>query len=358
MLDVPSITFLSTYLQSYPSTLLVVSHDRAFLNEVATDIIHQHSERLDYYKGANFDSFYSTKEERRKTAKREYENQMVQRQHLQTFIDKFRYNAAKSSEAQSRIKKLEKMPVLQPPEAEYSVHFRFPPVEKLSPPIIQMSGVSFGYMPQRPLLKNIDLDVQLDSRIGIVGPNGSGKTTVLKLLTGQLQPTSGLISQHPRLRIGFFAQHHVDALDMSASPVTFMARTYPGKSDEDYRRHLGAFGITGTTSLQKMSLLSGGQKSRVAFACLSLMNPHILVLDEPSNHLDIEAMDALSTALQRFEGGVLMVSHDVTMLQNVCSTLWICDSGRVEPFPGDVKAYKKRIMAQADATSGVVRRQM
>ncbi|RMY72762.1 hypothetical protein D0862_14399 [Hortaea werneckii] len=347
MLDVPSITFLSNYLQTYPSTVLVVSHDRAFLNEVATGIIHQHSERLDYYKGANFDTFYNTKEERRKTAQREYENQMAQRQHLQAFIDKFRYNAAKSSEAQSRIKKLEKMPVLEPPEAVYTVKFRFPEVEKLSPPIIQMSNVSFGYTKDNPLLKNVDLDVQLDSRIGIVGPNGAGKTTALKLLIGALQPTSGLISQNPRLRIGFFAQHHIDALDMSASAVGFMAAKYPGKSDEEYRRHLGAFGITGMTGLQKMGLLSGGQKSRVAFACLGLTNPHILVLDEPSNHLDIEAMDALSLALRNFEGGVLMVSHDVTMLQNVCTSLWVCDNGTVTHFEGTVQQYKKKISDQA-----------
>ncbi|EEA27978.1 ATP-binding cassette, regulator of translational elongation [Talaromyces marneffei ATCC 18224] len=356
MLDVPSITFLANYLQSYPSTVLVVSHDRAFLNEVATDIIHQHSERLDYYKGANFESFYATKEERRKTAKREYEAQMAQRAHLQAFIDKFRYNAAKSSEAQSRIKKLERMPVLEAPESEYVVHFKFPEVEKLSPPIIQMSGVAFGYTKDKPLLSNVDLDVQLDSRIGIVGPNGAGKTTVLKLLIGQLQPTSGLISQNPRLRVGYFAQHHVDALDLNDSAVGFMTKNYPGKTDEEYRRHLGAFGITGMTGLQKLGLLSGGQKSRVAFACLSLTNPHILVLDEPSNHLDIEAMDALSEALQKFEGGVLMVSHDVTMLQNVCTSLWVCDNGRVEKFDGDVKAYKKKISAQADA-AGVARAQ-
>ncbi|KAK4636177.1 hypothetical protein CLAFUW4_02110 [Fulvia fulva] len=353
MLDVPSITFLANYLQGYPSTVLVVSHDRAFLNEVATDIIHQHSERLDYYKGANFDSFYATKEERRKTAKREYETQMAQRAHLQAFIDKFRYNAAKSSEAQSRIKKLEKMPVLEAPESEYTVHFKFPEVEKLSPPIIQMSNVTFGYSKDKILLKNVDLDVQLDSRIGIVGPNGAGKTTALKLLIGALQPSSGLISQNPRLRIGFFAQHHVDALDMNASAVGFMAAKYPGRSDEEYRRHLGAFGITGMTGLQKMALLSGGQKSRVAFACIGLTNPHILVLDEPSNHLDIEAMDALSTALRNFEGGVLMVSHDVTMLQNVCTSLWVCDNGTVEHFPGTVAQYKKRITEQADQ-SGVV----
>merc|ERR1711977_494590 len=331
MLDVPSITFLANYLQTYPSTILVVSHDRAFLNEVATDIIHQHSERLDYYKGANFDSFYATKEERRKTAQREYEKQMAERAHLQAFIDKFRYNAAKSSEAQSRIKKLEKLPE----------------VEKLSPPIIQMSNVSFGYTKDNPLLKNVDLDVQLDSRIGIVGPNGAGKTTALKLLINQLSPTSGLISQNPRLRIGFFAQHHVDGLDLNASAVGFMAAKFPGKTDEEYRRHLGAFGITGMTGLQKMELLSGGQKSRVAFACLGLTNPHILVLDEPSNHLDIEAMDALSLALRNFEGGVLMVSHDVTMLQNVCTSLWVCDNGTVTHFEGTVQQYKKKISAQA-----------
>jgi ATP-binding cassette subfamily F protein 3 len=173
MLDVPSITFLSEYLQTYESTVLVVSHDRAFLNEVATDIIHQHSERLDYYKGGNFDSFYATKEERRKTAKREYENQMAYRKHLQTFIDKFRYNAAKSSEAQSRIKKLEKLPVLEEPDDEYSVVFKFPDVEHLSPPILQMSGVSFAYNAGNNIVANVDLDVQLDSRIGIVGPNVS-----------------------------------------------------------------------------------------------------------------------------------------------------------------------------------------
>ena len=161
--------------------------------------------------------------------------------HDLAFIDKFRYNAAKSSEAQSRIKKLERMPVLEAPESDYVVHFKFPDVEKLSPPIVQMSEISFGYSKDKPLLKNVDLDVQLDSRIGIVGPNGAGKTTVLKLLTGQLEPTSGLLSQHARLRIGYFAQHHVDALDLTTSAVSFMAKTYPGKTDEEYRRHLGAY---------------------------------------------------------------------------------------------------------------------
>lgn len=355
MLDVPSITFLSNYLQTYPSTVLVVSHDRAFLNEVATDIIHQHSERLDYYRGHNFESFYASREERKKVYQKEYETNLAQRAHLQNFIDKFRYNAGKAAEAQSRIKKLERMPHLEPPEKEYSVTFTFPEVEKLPAPIVQMTGVSFGYSPDKPLLKNVDLDVQLDSRIGIVGPNGAGKTTILKLLIGKLSASGGLVQQNARLRIGFFAQHHVDALDLTVSAVSFMAKNYPGRKDEDYRRQLGAFGITGTTGLQKMAVLSGGQKSRVAFACLALTQPHILVLDEPSNHLDIEAMDALAAALREFQGGVVMVSHDVTMLQTVCTSLWVCESGTVWKFPGDVQAYKKRITALADANGVVVK---
>lgn len=247
------------------------------------------------------------------------------------------------------------MPILEAPEAVYSVHFKFGDVEKLSPPIIQMAGVSFSYKGKEgpPLLRNVDLDVQLDSRIGIVGPNGAGKTTALKLLIGQLAPTTGIVTTNPRLRLAFFAQHHIDALDLNMSAVGFMAQKFPGRSDEEYRRHLGAFGLTGMTGLQKMAVLSGGQKSRVAFAILSLQNPHILVLDEPSNHLDIEAMDALADAIKAFQGGVIMVSHDTHMLQQTCTTLWVCDNGAIEHFDGTVNDYKKRITAQADA-AGVV----
>ena len=167
-----------------------------------------------------------------------------------------------------------------------------------------MNDVAFGYNPEiKLLLKNIDIDVDMESRVGIVGANGSGKTTMLKVLTEQLEPSKGMVHRHPRLRIGFFAQHHVDALDMNASAVSFMAKNYPGKSDEEYRRALGSFGITGTTGLQQMATLSGGQKSRVAFACLALQTPHILILDEPTNHLDLRAMDALTLALKEFKGG-------------------------------------------------------
>lgn len=354
MLDVPSITYLANYLQTYPSTVLVVSHDRAFLNDVATDIIHQHSERLDYYRGSNFDNFYATREERLKNQKREYENQMAYRQHLQQFIDKFRYNAAKSTEAQSRIKKLEKLPVLEPPEEEKTVTFKFPDPEKLSPPILQLQGVTFGYNPDNLLLKNVDLDVQMDSRIALVGANGCGKTTLLKLLMEQLTPLAGSISRNGRLRIGYFAQHHVDSMDLTLDAVSWMLKTFPGKSDQEYRGHLGSFGITGSLGLQRMQLLSGGQKSRVAFAALCLTNPHVLILDEPSNHLDTSGLDALTDALKNFKGGVLMVSHDVSMIHNLCNEIWVSEDGTVKKFDGDINAYKKYILEKAGAT-GVVK---
>ncbi|CCH43760.1 putative ABC transporter [Wickerhamomyces ciferrii] len=354
-LDVPSITYLANYLQTYESTVLVVSHDRSFLNEVATDIIHQHSERLDYYRGADFDNFYSTREERRKNELREYENQMAYRQHLQTFIDKFRYNAAKSSEAQSRIKKLEKLPVLEPPEQEKQITFKFPDPDGISPPIVTMKDVSFGYNPNDLLLKNVDLDIQLDSRIALVGANGCGKSTLLKIIMERIQPLDGHVSKNPRLRIAYFAQHHVDSMDLTTSAVDWLSKTFPGKTDEEYRRHLGSFGITGTLGLQRMQLLSGGQKSRVAFASLCLNNPHILILDEPSNHLDTSGLDALADALKNFKGGVLMVSHDVSVINQVCNEIWVSERGSVKKFNGTIYDYKKYILAAADA-SGVVKK--
>ncbi|TID15763.1 hypothetical protein CANINC_004292 [Pichia inconspicua] len=354
MLDVPSSAYLGDYLQTYPATVLVVSHDRAFLNEVATDIIHQHSERLDYYRGANFDSFYNTREERIKNQKREYENQMAVRAHLQAFIDKFRYNAAKSSEAQSRIKKLEKMPVLEMPEEDKQITFRFPDPEKLSPPILQLLNVSFGYEANNLLLKDVDLDIQMDSRIALVGANGCGKTTLLKVLMGDNIPIEGSVSKNTRLRIGYFAQHHVDGMDLTKNAVEWMSEKYPGKTDEEYRRHLGSFGITGSLALQKMQLLSGGQKSRVAFAALCLKDPHILIMDEPSNHLDTSGLDALAGALNRFKGGVLMVSHDVTMIKEVCNEIWVSEDGTVRRFDGTIEDYKKYILSKANA-SGVVK---
>ncbi|EAU92935.2 ATP-dependent transporter [Coprinopsis cinerea okayama7 len=341
-IDLNALAWLEDYLQTWPGTILVVSHDRAFLDAVATDIVHQHSGRLDYYKG-NFTQFYSTKSERDRNLRKEYEAQLDYRKHLQAFIDRWRYNANRAAQAQMKIKILEKLPDLQPPEEEESETFKFPETDKLSPPLLQMSEVTFGYTPDKLILKNVYFDVGLDSRVAIVGANGAGKSTLVKILTGEVQPLSGHVTRNGRLRVGYFAQHHVDTLDPTMSPVQFLASKFPGRTEQEYRSHLGNFQIT--LSLQPIATLSGGQKSRVAFALLSLQRPHVLLLDEPTNHLDIEGLDALMKALQAWNGGVILISHDERFITSVAKELWVCGDGTVTKFKGDVQAYKKLIVS-------------
>ncbi|KAK0506421.1 P-loop containing nucleoside triphosphate hydrolase protein [Armillaria luteobubalina] len=342
-IDLNALAWLEDYLQTWQGTLLVVSHDRAFLDAIATDIVHQHSGRLDYYKG-NFTQFYSTKSERDQNLRKEYDAQMEYRKHLQAFIDRWRYNANRAAQAQSRIKILEKLPELEPPEADETESFKVK-TDKISPPILQMDEVIFGYSPEKIILKGVNIDVGLDSRIAIVGANGSGKSTLIKVLTGELRPFSGHVTQNGRLRVGYFAQHHVDSLDPTMSPVQFLASKFPGKTEQEYRQHLGNFQISGMTGLQLIGTLSGGQKSRVAFAVLSLQRPHVLLLDEPTNHLDIEGLDALMTALDSWNGGVIVISHDERFITTVAKELWVCGDGTVIKFKGDVQSYKQLIVS-------------
>lgn len=348
MLDLNAIAWLEDYLvNEWPGTLLVVSHDRSFLDQVATDIVHMHSERLDYYKG-NFTQFYETREERRKNQMREYEASVSKRAHLQAFIDRWRYNANRAAQAQSKIKELERMPIVEAPEAEDVVKFKLPDTEKLSPPLLQLDNVTFGYSPDKILLRNVNFDVTQDSRIAIVGPNGAGKSTLMKLLIGEIAPLEGDQRRNNKLRIGYFSQHHIDQLDLSVSPVAFLAAKFPGKTAEEYRSHLGAFGIKGTTGLQQIATLSGGQKSRVAFAQLSLMKPHCLLLDEPTNHLDIEGLDALMDAIKAWKnGGVIAISHDQRFVSSTMDQLWVANEGTVQKFYGSVDNYKKIIVEGA-----------
>lgn len=343
-IDLNALAWLEDYLQTWPGTLLVVSHDRAFLDAVATDIVHQHSGRLDYYKG-NFTQFYSTKSERDRNMRKEYDTQMDYRKHLQAFIDRWRYNANRAAQAQMKIKILEKLPDLEPPEEEETEQFKFPETDKISPPLLQMSEVTFGYTPDKLILKGINIDVGLDSRIAIVGANGAGKSTLIKILTGELRPQAGHVNRNGRLRVGYFSQHHVDMLIPTMTPVQFLASKFPGKSEQEYRGHLGNFQISGMTGLQLIGTLSGGQKSRVAFAALSLQQPHILLLDEPTNHLDIEGLDALMAALGKWNGGVIIISHDERFITQVAKELWVCGDGTVKKFKGDVQSYKSLIVS-------------
>uniref|UniRef100_A0A672H9D7 ATP-binding cassette sub-family F member 3 n=1 Tax=Salarias fasciatus TaxID=181472 RepID=A0A672H9D7_SALFA len=340
MLDVRAILWLENYLQTWQSTILVVSHDRNFLNAVVTDIIHLHSQRLDSYRG-DYENFIKTKEDRLKNQQREYEAQLQYRQHIQVFIDRFRYNANRAAQVQSKLKLLERLPELKPIEKETEVTLRFPDnFEKLSPPILQLDEVEFYYSRDQPLFSGLNLSADLESRICIVGENGAGKTTVLKLLMGELTPVNGVRQAHRNLKIGYFSQHHVDQLDLNVCSVELLLNKFPGRTEEEYRHQLGGYGITGELATRPVASLSGGQKSRVAFAQMTMPCPNFYVLDEPTNHLDMETIEALANALNKFKGGVILVSHDERLIRLVCKELWVCDGGKVQRIDGGFDEYR------------------
>ncbi|XP_011686029.1 PREDICTED: ATP-binding cassette sub-family F member 3 isoform X1 [Wasmannia auropunctata] len=347
MLDIKAILWLERYLQTWPKTLLVVSHDRKFLDTVPTDILYMRAQKLEPYKG-NYEQFAKTKGEREKNQQREYEAQMAKRAHVQEFIDKFRYNANRAASVQSRIKMLDKLPELKPVEKESEVTIHFPDVEPLNPPILQLNEVSYSYNGTDMIFNNVNLTANQESRICIVGENGAGKTTLLKIITGALSPTRGTMHAHRNLKFGYFSQHHVDQLDMRVCPVELLQMHFPGKPIEEYRRMLGSFGISGNLALQTINSLSGGQKSRVAFAVMCAAVPNFLVLDEPTNHLDIESIEALGKALNSCQAGVILVSHDERLIQMVCTELWVCDKGSVRCIEEGFEEYRRIIERELD----------
>ncbi|KAI4460567.1 atp-binding transport protein-related [Holotrichia oblita] len=350
MLDIKAIIWLENYLQNWPTTLLVVSHDRNFLDTVPTDILYLHSQRIEPYRG-NYEQFIKTKTEKHKNQQREYEAQQQHRAHVQEFIDRFRYNANRASSVQSKIKMLEKLPELKPIEKEVEVVLRFPDTEPLSPPILQLNEVSFWYKSDTVIFSNVNLGANLESRICIVGDNGAGKTTLLKIIMGLLNPTSGIRHTHRNLKFGYFSQHHVDQLDMNVNSVELLQQSYPGKPIEEYRRQLGSFGVSGDLALQTVGSLSGGQKSRVAFARMCMGTPNFLVLDEPTNHLDIETIEALGKAINKYNGGVILVSHDERLIRMVCKELWVCGGGSVKSIEGGFDEYRRIVEQELEAAN-------
>jgi len=353
MLDMKAIIWLENYLARWPSTILVVSHDRAFLNAVATDIVLLHSARLEPYKG-NFEDYAKTRAEKLLTQQREYDAQMEFRAHAQEFIDKFRYNAKRASLVQSKIKMLEKLPVLVAVEKERVVQLRFPTLmEKLSPPILQLDEVTFSYPvdaraaadapPPPTILRSICANANMESRICIVGENGAGKSTLLKLLLGLLEPVAGIRHVHRNLKIGYFAQHHVDTLDLRPSPLEFLARTFPGRPAESYRFDLGGFGLSGDIVHQPIRSLSGGQKARLALCVMVIPQPNFIILDEPTNHLDMETIEALAVAINKFQGGIILVSHDERLIDLVCKELWLCENGGLRVVEGGLQEYRRYV---------------
>lgn len=346
-LDLFACLWLENYLINWSKTLIIVSHQRDFLNAVATDIIHLHNKSLEYYRG-NYDQYEKLRNERLRQQQKAHDAQQLQRKHIQKFIDKFRYNAKRAKMAQSRIKKLEKMELVPEIIQDPTVTMSFAEPEQLSPPILQFEGVTFGYTPDKLLFKNLDLNIDMESRVALVGANGAGKTTLLRLLCGELEPTEGRAYRHQKLKFARFSQHFVDQLDLTMSPLEYFLFKYPGTNQQQARAHLGSFGLSGELALRTINTLSGGQKCRVVFAIISWPKPQVLLLDEPSNHLDIDTVDALCFALTEFKGGVLLVSHDERLISSVCDDIWYFDENEdgektVKSFDGDFDDYKKRV---------------
>ena len=343
MLDLPSVRWLSSFLsKEWRSSLIVVSHDRDFLDTITTDILHLHHGTLDSYRNATYSSFVVARAERQVHHERERAANLAYRQSLQAFIDRWRYQASRAALAQSKIKVLGKLPIIQPWPVDPPVHFKFSGiVERLPEPWFSVSALTFRYPGGNFSLSCDSFSIHAGARIALVGANGAGKSTFLKIITRDLEPTSGSASicMQSRLRVAYFAQHHVDKLDMGLSALQALVGQFgdPGRAAdlEEIRRHLGAFGLSGALALQPIGTLSGGQKSRVVFAALSLQRPHVMVLDEPTNHLDMDAIDALVAAVKAFQGAVVVVSHDVRFLQSICTEIYLCDNNTVKRFPSD-----------------------
>jgi ATP-binding cassette subfamily F protein 3 len=338
-----AVMWLEDYLIQWPYTLVVVSHARDFINNIATDIVHLTNQKLYYYKG-NYDDFEKSRSERAKLLSRQKSAQIKKIDHMQGFIDKFRANAKRASLVQSRIKQLNKIEIIEEIMEDPTCLFVFPVPEKLNPPILRLDNVDLGYG-TNIILNKANFAVDMTSRIAVVGPNGAGKTTLLKCLFNELQPLNGILYRHNKLKLAMFTQHHVDQLDLELSPIEELAKLYPNLATDLIRSHLASFGITGNLALRPIYLLSGGQKSRVALAAIVFKNPHIILMDEPTNHLDIDAVNALALALTSYNGGLVIVSHDQHFVESVCNQIYVVNHKKVTYFKGNFLDYKKYLKA-------------
>jgi len=348
-LDLHACIWLEHSLSQWKKSLIVVSHDVEFLNGIATDIVHFDEGKLVTYKG-NFDDFARTRAERLAMQAREHESMSRRCEHIQGFVDKFRFNAKRASLVQSRIKALEKMAVVPPVLDEHHFSFSFPSVggsgADSSQGTIRLENVTFGYSMDKVLFRNIDVSVRPNSKIALVGANGAGKSTLMKLIaeSDTYQPLEGFVYKSGKLRVGYFTQHFVDQLDLMKTPVECLAAIAPGVKEQELRSHIGTMGLSGDIVLRAVNTLSGGQKARVALALLTWQKPHCLLLDEPTNHLDIDTIDALVQALLMYDGGLMMISHDERLICGVCEELWCVEDGTVFQFDGDFEQYKKKIL--------------
>jgi ATP-binding cassette subfamily F protein 3 len=340
-LDIDAITWLENWLQAYQGTLLLVSHDRDFLDTTTTKTLWFERKGLRLFNG-NYESALLQKTEQLTQQQAEHEKQQAQIAHMQDFVRRFKAKASKAKQAQSRVKALERMQQVQAVRLETPFTFSLPSAEKMSDPLLVVHGASMGYG-DKAIIENLDLSIRSGDRIGVLGVNGAGKSTLLKTLAAETPMLRGDCNEGEHLKIGYFAQHQMEALDLSASPLTQLKRLTPTATDQSIRTFLGSFDFQEEAVADSIHHFSGGEKARLALALIAWQKPNLLILDEPTNHLDMEVRDALLLAMQQFEGAVLLVSHDRYLLRHTVDNFWLVASGQVLNYDGDLADYQKHL---------------
>ena len=341
-LDLEGTIWLESFLARYPHTVVVISHDRDLLNRAVGGILHLEDKQLTFYQG-NYDTFAKTRAAKRAVQSAAAKKQAAQREHLQSFVNRFKAKASKAKQAQSRVKALERMELITPPEEAAKRVFSFPQPEELSPPIVAIENGAVGY-DGPDILAELELRIDQDDRIALLGKNGEGKSTLSKLISGRLHSSSGRTIKHNKLRIGYFAQHQVDELNIDETPLQHLQSERPDHSPARLRAMLAGFGLGPNQVDTLVARLSGGQKARLSLLLATLDAPHLLILDEPTNHLDIESREALVQALTTYSGAVILVSHDMHLLSLVADRLWLVSDGRVIPFDHDLAEYRRFLL--------------
>ena len=341
-LDLEGTIWLESFLARYPHTVVVISHDRDLLNRAVGGILHLEDKQLTFYQG-NYDTFAKTRAAKRAVQSAAAKKQAAQREHLQSFVNRFKAKASKAKQAQSRVKALERMELITPPEEAAKRVFSFPQPEELSPPIVAIENGAVGY-DGPDILAQLELRIDQDDRIALLGKNGEGKSTLSKLISGRLHSSSGRTIKHNKLRIGYFAQHQVDELNIDETPLQHLQSERPDHSPARLRAMLAGFGLGPNQVDTIVARLSGGQKARLSLLLATLDAPHLLILDEPTNHLDIESREALVQALTTYSGAVILVSHDMHLLAPVADRLWLVSEGRVIPFDHDLAEYRRFLL--------------
>ncbi len=338
-LDLDAILWLEEWLKGYPGTLLLISHDRDFLDAVVDNVAHLEQQKLTLYRGG-YSAFERTRAERLAQQQQAYEKQQAQRAHMEKYIARFKAQATKARQAQSRIKALERLEELAPAHVDSPFDFVFREADKISSPLLDVAEGQLGYG-DKVVLQQVKLQLVPGARIGLLGPNGAGKSTLIKTLSGELAPVAGRLSRGENLAIGYFAQHQLDSLDPKASPLLHLQRLAPTEREQTLRDFLGGFDFRGDRCDEPVLNFSGGEKARLALALIAWQKPNLLLLDEPTNHLDLEMRLALTMALQDFAGAVLVVSHDRHLLKSTTDEFLLVADGRIQPFDGDLDDYAR-----------------